>query len=554
MKFFKCLFILIVFTVNTPLVAQLSGENFESEKALFEQNCSSCHTFDKPTIGPALGGLKGKVTEKWMLDFISNPKKIIDRKDPRAQAQFKKFNVYMPSYTHLGKEEIQGLVQYIFSQNPVNKSKISGLKAILDPIPAKIPTSNLALDLKYINTVPASGAEILRTRIAKMAPHPITKENMIMDLRGFLYKIDEKEVSRFFNLAEKFPNFMSEPGFATGFGSFAFHPDFVNNGILYTTHSEFGGSKPADFAYNDSIKVKLQWVVNEWKTNSPEAFPFAVTAGPRELFRINMVKQIHGMQEIAFNPNPKPGTEDYGLLYIGIGDGGCVEDGFPEITHNIKKPWGSVFRIDPLGKNSKNGQYGIPESNPYVKNGLGEVYANGFRNPHRISWTKTGQMIVSNIGQKMIESLNLVEKGGDFGWPIREGRFLQIPGTDLSKVYAMPKVKTNITFPIAEIDHDEIVAICGGYEYLGEKIPELKGKYVFGSVVEGRLFYINLVDVKQNTRSVIKEIKIHKEGKPIKLSEFTKNERVDLRIGRDAKGELYIFTKPDGKVYQLVKP
>ncbi len=552
MKTLKTLFTFFLILCNYFGYAQVSDDAFASEKKLFEANCSSCHAFNKAAIGPALGGLAGKVSEKWLIEFIKNPKKIIDSQDKRALAQFKKYNVYMPSFSHLPTSEIKGLVNYILSQKLDNKLKTSNLTPILDPIPPKIASSSLKLGLKYINTVPASGKEILRTRITKTANHPISKEIIILDLRGYLYQINAQEVKLYFNLAEKFPNFMQEPGFATGFGSFAFHPEFEKNGLMYTTHSEFAGSKTADFAYPDSIKVKLQWVITEWHTSTPASPTFEGT--PREIFRINMVKQIHGMQEIAFNPYSKPSSEDYGLMYVGVGDGGCVEDGFPFITHDKAKPWGSVLRLDPLGRNSKNGQYGIPASNPFVKTGLGEVFANGFRNPHRISWTKKGQMIVSNIGQKMIESLNLVEKGQDFGWPIREGRFLQIPETDLSKVYKKPEDTRKITYPIAEIDHDEIAAICGGYEYSGENIPELRGKYVFGSVVEGRLFYININEIKQNLRSKVTELKIFENSKAVPLSKYTQNDRVDLRLGRDDKtGEILIYTKPDGKVYELIK-
>ncbi len=550
---FRYLIFFVCMVSGFQVMAQAGKDEFAAEKKLFEANCTACHAFNKSGIGPALGGLTGQVNEKWLVEFIKNPKKIIDKKDKRALAQFTEYKVYMPSFSHLSSSQIGGLAKYILSQKGSKKSNNVSLNPIEDPIPAKILVSGLSLGLKYINTVPASGKEILRTRITKTDNHPISKEKIILDLRGFLYQINQKEVKPYFNLAEKFPNFMQEPGFATGFGSFAFHPEFEKNGLLYTTHSEVAGSKVADYAYPDSIKVKLQWVITEWQTNKPAGVPFE--GKPREIFRINMVKQIHGMQEIAFNPYAKPASDDYGLLYVGVGDGGCVEDGFPFITHDKTKPWGSILRIDPLGKNSKNGQYGIPANNPFVKTGLGEVYANGFRNPHRISWTSKGQMIVSNIGQKMIESLNLVEKGLDFGWPIREGRFLQIPETDLSKVYKMPEKNLDITFPIVEIDHDEIVAICGGYEYLGTEIPELKGKYVFGSVVEGRLFYINLEDVKQNTRTEVKEFQIVENKVPIKLSKLTQNDRVDLRLGRDnATGEILIYTKPDGKVYQLSKP
>ena len=162
------------------------------------------------------------------------------------------------------------------------------------------------------------------------------------------------------DMAKLKPKFINEPGLATGFGSFAFHPDFAKNGLLYTTHTEAPNSGKADFTYADSIKVTLQWVLTEWKADDPNAPTFSGTS--RELLRVNMVSGIHGVQEITFNPLAKPGDEDYGLLYIGIGDGGAVEEGYPFIAHSKEKIWGTIIRIDPAGRNSANGQYGIPTS------------------------------------------------------------------------------------------------------------------------------------------------------------------------------------------------
>ena len=109
-----------------------------------------------------------------------------------------------------------------------------------------------------------------------------------------------------------------------------------------------------------------------------------------------MVGSFHGVQEITFNPLAKQGDEDYGLLYIGIGDGSSAEFGYPFLVHSPEKIWGSIIRIDPAGNNSANGQYGIPASNPFAKsknpNTVREIYANGFRNPHRLTWTKKGQL------------------------------------------------------------------------------------------------------------------------------------------------------------------
>ena len=105
------------------------------------------------------------------------------------------------------------------------------------------------------------------------------------------------------------------------------------------------GSGKADFGYADSIKPALQWVLTEWKTDNPGAATFSGTG--RELFRVNMVTEIHGVQEITFNPLSKPGNEDYGLLYIGVGDGGCAESGYPFLAHSKEKIWGRFFALTP---------------------------------------------------------------------------------------------------------------------------------------------------------------------------------------------------------------
>jgi glucose/arabinose dehydrogenase len=301
--------------------------------------------------------------------------------------------------------------------------------------------------------------------------------------------------------------------------------------------------------------VTLQWVLTEWKVNKPDAAVFSGKG--RELFRVNMVSGIHGVQEISLNQHSKPNDKDYGLLYIGIGDGGAVEEGYPFLAHSREKVWGTILRIDPRGSNSLNRQYGIPKNNPFSISQnpatIGEIYAYGFRNPHRMSWSKSGQMLVCNIGQHNIESVNLVLPGRDYGWPIREGSFVLNPNEDLNKVYPLPKNDSiyNITYPVAEYDHDEGKAICGGFEYGGKAIPQLAGKYLFGDIPTGRLFYINMADAIEGKQAPIKEWRISIKGIQMSLARLCGTDRIDLHFGKDSRGELYILTKPDGKVYKL---
>ena len=186
---------------------------------------------------------------------------------------------------------------------------------------------------------------------------------------------------------------------------------------------------------------------------------------------------------------------------------------------------------------------------------VGEIYAIGFRNPHRITWTRAGEMLVCNIGQANIESINLVMPGHDYGWPIREGRFVSADlNENKGNVYPLPSNDSiyKITYPVAEYDHDEGLAVSGGFEYEGTTIPQLKGKYLFGDIPAGRLFYIDIADIKQGKQAAIKEWKISISNIPTTLREVCGSDRADMHFGRDALGELYILTKADGKVYKLV--
>jgi len=150
--------------------------------------------------------------------------------------------------------------------------------------------------------------------------------------------------------------------------------------------------------------------------------------------------------------------------------------------------------------------------------------------------------------------LNLIVKGHDYGWPLREGSFALQPPEDINTVYPLPADDTawHITYPVVQYDHDEGKAISGGFEYLGTDIPELNGKYLFGDVPTGRLFFVAGKDLKLGNRAAIKEWEVALNGRRIKLNALCGNDRVDLHFGRDSKGIVYLMTKPDGKIYKLV--
>ncbi len=523
-------------------------------EALFETNCVSCHGFRQDGIGPQLSGITDKNDIGWIKKFISDPQQMIQSGDARAVELHKKFNTTMPSFAFIGDSGMNALVAYLHIHKALASGESADSNEIKDPFPAKIPMSPVTINLQPFITMPASDSNAPKARITKLDFNPATKEICILDLRGKLYKIHDGKPVVMLDMPKKRPAFVNQPGLGSGFGSFAFHPAFEKNGLLYTSHTEAKNTAPADFALPDSVKRAIQYVITEWKLNPSSG---EVISEGRELLRINMVSEIHGTQEIAFNPNAKPGDKEFGKLYIGIGDGGSVENGYPWVPHNKSRPWGTIFRIDPLGKNSANGKYGIPDDNPFVtapeKNILREIYALGFRNPHRITWDKHNRMFVCNIGQHDVESVYLVRPGIDAGWPEREGMFVIHPYGDINKIFPLPANDSiyHFTYPVAAYDHDEGGAIAGGFVYSGKNIPLLSGKFIFGDIPTGRLFYFDPVNLQPGKLEPIRELRISIAGQATQLSKAAGHERVEVRLGCDASGELYVLTKADGKVYRV---
>ncbi len=533
---------------------------------LFDNNCVICHNFRTTGIGPNLAGITREVSEDWLRTFIKNPIQVIQTGDERGTELYAQYKQYMPPFQMLPEEDLDAILAYLHTHKarPETPTRTEWGELVLNPIPEKIPFSGLTLFIQEFVQVPTTASEGQQARINKIAPLPDgSKRIFVHDLRGKLYEIVDDEAQLFLDLAGKKPHFMHTPGHGTGMGSFAFHPEYAQNGIFYTTHTEDPKRSPnADFSYDEELRVKVRWVLTEWTHQNPQSSLFKGTH--RELMRVDMVSQIHGVQEISFNPLARPGDEDYGLLYIGIGDGGSVIGKKSFLVQDKGKVWGCILRIDPRGKNSENGHYGIPDSNPFVgeSGALGEIYAMGFRNPHRFTWDALheGKMLASGIGQHFMEEVNLVIPGANYGWPEREGTFRMDPEGDLGKLYPLPSDDSALgyTYPVAQFDHDEGLAICGGYVYTGESIPALNGKYIFGEIVTGRLFMLDASSLQLGHQAPIQEVKIAWEnGQTATWPELTDNVktghgRVDFRMGIDADGELYLSTKANGKIFKVV--
>ncbi len=567
----KCLIMLIGITLslwyacspgkknNKATTIPIDKEMVAKGQELFINNCSACHNFRQRGIGPNLAGVTSEVEINWLQEFIRNAPEMIEKGDERAVRLYREYNQYMPAFTMLGDTSISAIIAYMHTHQKKDASKVNDEevgKFLKTPLPEKIKYSGTDLVLEEVVQAPASAEQAPLARINKLLTLSGKKERtFINDLRGKLYELSGKTLHVFLDLSAYFPDFIDKPGLGTGFGSFAFHPDYGKNGLFYTTHTEKADAAHSDFAYADSIKVALQWVLTEWNMKDPSSANFS--GSHREVLRINMVGAIHGVQEIAFNPLADPGNPDYGMLYIGIGEGGVTGSGYPFLCHDPGRPWGTIFRINPRGNNSRNGAYGIPGTNPLVddKGAITEIWAYGFRNPHRLSWYKSEngetKMLASDIGQDNVEEVNLIEPGADYGWNVREGTFRLYPKVDASKVYPLPENDRGFTYPVAQYGHDEGNAISGGFVYIGKDIPTLQGKYIFGDIPGGKLFYVESDQLKPGRQAVVQRLGLQVGGKETTLEQLTKNKRVDLRFGEGPGKELYIFTKADGKVWKI---
>jgi len=145
----------------------------------------------------------------------------------------------MPSFAYLPEEEIDAILAFIHSKKKPEKTLAKeDTNDIKNPIPDTLKFSDLVVGLKFITQIPRSSNELPVTRITKLDYEPNTGDLFILDLRGKLYKLQNDQPKVYMDMAKLKPKFINQPGLATGFGSFAFHPEFSKNGFLYTTHTE----------------------------------------------------------------------------------------------------------------------------------------------------------------------------------------------------------------------------------------------------------------------------------------------------------------------------
>ncbi|MBA2947762.1 PQQ-dependent sugar dehydrogenase [Streptomyces himalayensis] len=452
-------------------------------------------------------------------------------------------------------------------------------EALTDPIPERPAASGIGLTVEEFASFPKTDPPpgpvtdprlVRHARINYLSELPDGSGRMaVPDLNGKLYLVEDGKPHVYLDIAATFaPAFFASRGLGQGFGFVTFDPGFKKNGRFYTVHTEAATATTAQPDMRQATNTNFHGIITEWTADDPAADTFSGTR--RELLRIGFTGQIHGIQQIDFNPTAQPDDKDYGLLYVAVGDGG--QGARNTEPQNLSRPHGKILRIDPRGSDSANGKYGIPAANPFTgtPGALGEIYAYGMRDPHRFSWDPAGshRMYLGHIGEHAIESVYEVRAGDNLGWSEREGAFVfDKTATDpCARILPLPEddARYGYTYPVAAYDHDPPAgwnctsdvgrAIVGGFVYRGQSMPELQGAYIFGDLVDGRLLYAESAKLRRGSGDLapLYELMVYDEsGKRVTMQDLAGDDRVDLRFGRDAEGELYLLSKANGKIWKV---
>ena len=357
-----------------------------------------------------------------------------------------------------------------------------------------------------------------------------------------------------------------------GFQSFAFHPQFAQfntpgYGKFYTWTDTENTEPTPDFRPGVGSRTH-DTVLLEWTARNPGAATYD-GGPPRELIRVEQPFANHNGGRIAFNPTADPGDADFGLLYVGLADGGSRGDP-SDNAQDLGSVFGKILRIDPLGSNSANGRYGIPVSNPFLADqataALGEVFAYGLRNAQHFAWdSSTERMYVTDIGQNTVEELNVVKAGANLGWNQWEGsfRYEGRSGISLENQRGDPA----ITYPVVEFAQPDSlfmsrVAITGLVVYRAADIPALTNLVLFGDLPGGEMFYIPADGLPNGGQDQIRRVLLAGAEQPRTLLEVIQARqtsqgrspaaRVDLRMYPGPQGQVFLLNKGDGVIRVLV--
>ncbi len=318
----------------------------------------------------------------------------------------------------------------------------------------------------------------------------------------FPNKPDVEEAETFLDWEKK--TIYKDEEFEEGILGLAFHPKFKTNGEFFMYYTEV-----------PHISVISRFKVS--KSDPNKADP----ASEEQILRIPQPYWNHNGGTICFGPD--------GFLYIGLGDGGNANDPHKN-GQNPKTMLGKILRID-VDHKDEGKKYAVPKDNPWVgvADAATEAYATGIRNTWRMSFDrKTGTLWQADVGQDLWEEINIITKGGNYGWNLREGMHKFKEGSD---------AKPELIEPVWEYHHTVGKSITGGVVYRGKKVPELDGCYLYGDFVTGKLWGLKY---DEKAKKVAANYLLQGDNLPV------------MTYGEDEAGEVY-FTTPFGQIFTFAK-
>ncbi len=284
-----------------------------------------------------------------------------------------------------------------------------------------------------------------------------------------------------------------------GLLSVAFHPRYASNGRFFVNYTANGN--------------RLRTVIAEYRVSDD---PNVAQRTERVLLEIDQPYRNHNGGLSLFGPD--------GMLYIGMGDGGSGGD-----PHNngqrLDTLLGKLLRIDVDGATP----YRVPPDNPFAgrAGARDEIWAYGLRNPWRFSFDRgSDRLFLADVGQNAWEEIDLIERGGNYGWRIMEGAHCFQPQNGCDR--------SGLILPIAEYGREGGCSVTGGYVYRGSRIRELVGRYLFADYCSGRLWALTEGPSGRWTVSTLLDT-------GLRVSSF----------GEDQQGDLYIVDH-GGVIYRIV--
>jgi len=315
------------------------------------------------------------------------------------------------------------------------------------------------------------------------------------------------QLKTFLDIRDRIP--LEERGGEEGFLGLAFHPSYKDNGQFFVYYSGIPTKENRHYSVLSRFQVSHE--------DPDRADPHSEEV----IMQIPLPTGNHHGGTILFGPD--------GYLYVGLGDGGPVND--PNgMGQQLTTLLGKIIRID-VDHQDAGLKYAVPKDNPFADRGAearGEIWAYGIRNVWRMAFDHdTGDLWAGDVGQDTWEEIDIIRRGGNYGWSRREGKHPFPLSRQQKSSGPLPK----LIEPVWEYNHTVGNSVTGGEIYRGKQVPALNGAYLYADYVTGQvwaLFY------NRSRQRVIANRAIVSQGQPV------------LSFGHDDDGEVYFLTQQGG--------